>query len=58
MKTILVTFLLFLVIMAFMSLGVFFSGRRLRGSCGGTGEDCSCEGEKKADCPHEQAQSS
>jgi hypothetical protein len=40
------TFLAALVIVGLtvlaMSMGALFQGRRLRGSCGGTGRDCSC----------------
>lgn len=50
--TLLITFSLFAVVMAIMSVGVIFSGRCLRGSCGGpevldgNGEPISC-----AACP-------
>lgn len=40
------TFIAALVVMGLtvlaMSLGALVQGRRLRGSCGGTGQDCSC----------------
>ncbi|MGH0034077.1 MAG: (Na+)-NQR maturation NqrM [Myxococcota bacterium] len=40
------TFLAALVVVGLtvlaMSLGAMVQGRRLRGSCGGTGQDCSC----------------
>ena len=33
-----------------MSIGVMLTGRRLKGSCGGTGEDCSCDEEAQRSC--------
>jgi hypothetical protein len=50
--TLLVTFSIFAIVMAVMAVGVIFSGRCLRGSCGGPevldgdGEPISC-----AACP-------
>ncbi|MCG8589888.1 MAG: hypothetical protein MJE66_11410 [Proteobacteria bacterium] len=41
-----VTFLAALVVIGLtvlaMSIGAIAQGRRLRGSCGGSGQDCSC----------------
>ena len=37
-------------IMAAMSIGVLVSGRPLKGSCGGTGEDCSCDEAAQREC--------
>ena len=37
-------------IMAAMSIGVLVSGRPLKGSCGGTGEDCSCDDAARREC--------
>lgn len=31
------------MLMAGMAVGVIFSDRQLRGSCGGTGLDCECD---------------
>ena len=50
MQTILLTALLFGAIMAAMSIGVIFSGRALRGSCGGNGENCSCDARTRRAC--------
>lgn len=49
MQTILLTILLFAVVMAAMAVGAIFSGRSLRGSCGGTGS-CECSEEKRRAC--------
>ncbi len=38
------------IAMVGMALGVILSDRRLRGSCGGSGEDCVCEIEKRRAC--------
>ena len=44
METLLLTFGLMAVVMAGMAVGVIFSNRRLRGSCGGVGSGgCACE---------------
>jgi hypothetical protein len=50
MDTLLGTLVLFAAVMAAMAVGVVFSGRRLRGSCGGTGEDCACDDEARRAC--------
>ncbi|MBW2713995.1 MAG: DUF539 domain-containing protein [Deltaproteobacteria bacterium] len=50
METFLVTFLIFAAAMLLMALGVIFAGRRLKGSCGGTGTDCACDDEKQKEC--------
>ena len=48
------TFLLAITLMGFamaaMAVGVIFSNRRLHGSCGGSGDDCVCEIEKRRAC--------
>lgn len=33
-----------------MALGVIIQGKRLRGSCGGTGKDCECSPLAARDC--------
>jgi hypothetical protein len=50
MQTFLATALLFGLAMAAMAVGVIFSDRRLQGSCGGTGKECSCSEEVQRDC--------
>lgn len=50
MQTFLATALIFGLAMAAMAVGVIFSDRRLQGSCGGTGRDCSCSEEVRRDC--------
>ena len=50
METFLATLLLFAAVMLAMGVGVAFSGRRLRGSCGGVGRDCSCDEAARAEC--------
>ena len=50
MQTFLATALIFGLAMTAMAVGVIFSDRRLKGSCGGTGRDCSCSDEVRQDC--------
>ncbi len=42
MITFLATLVVFGAVILAMSLGAMIQGRRLKGSCGGVGEDCSC----------------
>jgi hypothetical protein len=42
MTTFLATLIVFGAVTLAMSLGAMIQGRRLKGSCGGTGDDCSC----------------
>lgn len=49
--TVLATVGLFGLAMTAMAVGVIFSNRALKGSCGGKGgEDCVCEIEKRRAC--------
>ncbi len=50
METVLATFVLLALVMAGMAVGVIFSNRSLRGSCGGTGRACSCNEEARREC--------
>jgi hypothetical protein len=50
MQTFLATALIFGLAMAAMAVGVIFSDRRLKGSCGGTGQECHCSAEVRRDC--------
>jgi len=50
LKTILAAILVFAIAMAAMAVGVIFSNRRLQGSCGGTGRDCTCDETARRDC--------
>lgn len=50
METFVATLLFFGAVMAAMSVGVIVSGRRLKGSCGGTGKDCTCDEEAQKSC--------
>ena len=47
MQTLFATLLIIGVVMTAMSIGVMLTGRRLKGSCGGTGEDCACDEEAR-----------
>ena len=42
MTTFLATLVVFGAVILAMSLGALIQGRRLKGSCGGSGEDCAC----------------
>ncbi|MCP5056984.1 MAG: hypothetical protein GY937_09705 [bacterium] len=42
MATFLATLVVFGLVTVGMSLGVIVQGKRLKGSCGGTGEACKC----------------
>jgi hypothetical protein len=50
METFFATLILFGAVMAAMAIGVMVSGRRLKGSCGGTGTDCACDDEAQRSC--------
>jgi hypothetical protein len=49
-QTLIVTAVFIALIMAAMAVGVIFSNRSLRGSCGGTGEGCECTVAKRRRC--------
>jgi hypothetical protein len=49
MQTIALTIALFAVVMVAMAVGAIFTGRSLRGSCGGPGS-CECSEEKRRAC--------
>jgi hypothetical protein len=53
-QTFLATLLIFGLMTAMMAVGVIFSNRSLRGSCGGTGKECACESKKARSCPNRQ----
>jgi len=50
MTTLLFVFVIMVLAMGAMSLGVILSNRALKGSCGGSGQDCLCEIEKRRAC--------
>lgn len=50
MQTVMATFVILGLIMAAMAVGVIFSNRSLRGSCGGTGKACSCSEAARREC--------
>jgi len=50
MQTFLATFLFFIAVMAAMAIGVMIHGRRLQGSCGGTGGECPCDEVAQQEC--------
>jgi len=47
MQTVLASIVLIGIVMAAMAVGVIFSNRRLRGSCG---RECPCTEETRRDC--------
>lgn len=50
MATFLAALVVFAVVIAAMALGVIIQGKRLRGSCGGSGKDCECSPLAARDC--------
>ena len=50
MQTFVITALIFGIAMTAMAVGVIFSNRRLKGSCGGTGLDCACDEKARREC--------
>lgn len=51
MATFLAALVIFAAVLCAMAVGVVFQGRRLRGSCGGTGEACTCSALAARSCP-------
>ena len=54
MITFLATLGVLLLVVTGMALGVILQGRRLRGSCGLTGDDCTCTALRARLCRHVQ----
>lgn len=54
MLTVGLTVGLIALLMGGMAIGVIVSGRRLAGSCGGTGADCLCEKKERGECPNDK----
>ena len=50
MQTFIATLVLMGIVAAAMGVGVIFSNRSLRGSCGGTGRDCACSEQEQKEC--------
>lgn len=50
MQTLFATILIIGITMAAMAIGVIFSNRTLKGSCGGSGLDCICDDEARRAC--------
>ena len=55
MITFLFTLAIVLLVVTGMALGVLFQGKRLRGSCGLTGDDCTCTAIQARLCRNTQA---
>ena len=52
MTTFLATLAVVLLTITAMALGVMLQGKRLRGSCGLTGDDCACTAIQARLCRH------
>lgn len=50
MQTFIATLIVFGLMAAAMAVGVIFSNRSLRGSCGGAGTNCECNDKKQKEC--------
>ncbi|MAG30212.1 MAG: hypothetical protein CL908_04860 [Deltaproteobacteria bacterium] len=50
METFLATVTIFGLTMVAMAVGVIFSNRRLKGSCGGPDGECTCSREARREC--------
>ncbi len=55
MTTFLATLAVVAVVVFAMALGAILQGRRLRGSCGLTGDDCACSALRARNCEHVRA---
>ena len=42
MATFLATLVIFLAVVAAMGIGAMVQGKKLKGSCGGSGKECEC----------------
>ncbi|MDH3685310.1 MAG: hypothetical protein OEP95_03745 [Myxococcales bacterium] len=51
LETFLATLAIFGVVVLAMSIGVIFQGKRLKGSCGGSGKACECSPLAARNCP-------
>ncbi len=58
MATFFATLTIFGIVVAAMAVGAIFQGRRLRGSCGGVEQDCSCSSLAARSCPKRQKRAS
>ena len=52
MQTAIAAIAFFGLMMGLMAVGVIFRGKALKGSCGGTGQDCSCSEKERRGCPN------
>lgn len=52
MTTFLFALVAFALVLAGMAVGVAVTGRRLRGSCGLSAEDCACSALQARNCPN------
>ena len=50
LQTIALAFAVLLLMVIAMAVGVIFSNRELKGSCGGTGRACTCTEKARRDC--------
>jgi len=55
MQTLIATLAIFTLVALAMGVGVIFGGRELRGSCGGSGEDCRCSRAEQRECALKKA---
>ena len=51
MATFVAAFAIFVLAVAAMAVGAMVQGRRLKGSCGGAGDGCSCSPLAARRCP-------